>query len=129
MTIEEGLVNYVLSQSGVTALIGTRIAPAPLRQESPLPAITYQLISVEDGLLHDGPLGLPQPRIQMDCWSSSYAGAKALAAAVKVAIHAYKGLMGTVQVEQASVVNLVDSYEPNTGKWRVIVDTVIQYKE
>lgn len=129
MTIEEGLVDYVLDQAGITSLIGTRIAPAPLSQKSTLPAITYQLISVEDALLHDGPMGLPQPRIQLDCWASSYAGVKALAAAVKVAIHGYKGTMGTVQVEQASVVNLVDSYEPNTGKWRVIVDTVIQYKE
>ena len=129
MTIEEALVAYVLTKTAITTLIGTRIMPSPLRQNATLPAITYQLISVQDDILHDGPLGLPMPRIQLDCWATSYAEAKTLGAAVKVAIHAYKGMMGTVQVEQATVENVIDAFEPITGKQRVVIDTMLMYQE
>ena len=129
MTIEEGLVAYVLAQSAITTLIGTRIMPAPLRQESSLPAISYQLISVRDDVLHDGPQGLPDARIQLDCWADTYAGAKTLAAAIKTAVHAYRGLMGTVNVQRAKVENIVDGFEVNTGRQRVIMDVLLMYQE
>ena len=129
MTIEEGVVAYVLDQSAITALIDTRIMPAPLRQDCEMPAISYQLISQRDDILHDGPKGLPDARVQFDCWADDYAGAKALAAAVKTAVHAYKGLMGDVQVERARVENIVDGYEPNTGRQRVVIDALLMYQE
>lgn len=129
MTIEEGLVAFVLAQSAITTLIGTRIMPSPLRQNAALPAISYQLISVADDILHDGPQGLPDARIQLDCWADTYAGAKALAAVVKTAVHAYAGLMGTVNVQRAKVENVVDGFEPNTGRQRVVMDVMLMYQE
>jgi hypothetical protein len=129
MTIEEGLVAFLLAQSGITTLIGTRIMPAPLRQNVQLPAISYQLISVRDDVLHDGPQGLPDTRIQLDCWADTYAGAKTLAATVKTAVHGYKGTMGTVSVQRAKVENVVDGFEPNTGRQRVIMDVLLMYQE
>lgn len=129
MTIEEGLVAYVLAQTAIAALIDTRIMPSPLRQDVPLPAISYQLISVRDDILHDGPQGLPDARIQLDCWADTYAAAKALAAVVKETVHAHRGMMGTVNVQRAKVENVVDGFEPNTGRQRVIIDALLMYQE
>lgn len=129
MTIEEGLVAFVLAQSAITTLIGTRIMPAPLRQDCVLPAISYQLISVRDDVLHDGPQGLPDARIQIDCWADTYAGAKTLAAAVKTTVHAYRGTMGSVNVQRAKAENMVDGFEPNTGRQRVVIDVLLMYQE
>lgn len=128
MTIEEGFVAYVLAQSAITTLIGTRIMPAPLRQDCVLPAISYQFISQRDDVLHDGPQGLPDARIQLDCWADDYAGARALAEAIRTAVHAYRGTMGSVNVQRAKVENIVDGFEPNTGQQRVIMDVLLMYQ-
>lgn len=128
MTIEEGFVAYVLAQSAITTLIGTRIMPAPLRQDSDLPAVSYQLISQRDDVLHDGPQGLPDARLQLDCWADSYASARALAEAIRTAVHAYRGMMGVVNVQRAKVENIVDGFEPNTGQQRVIMDVLLMYQ-
>jgi hypothetical protein len=42
----------------------------------------------------EGEVGLEQARIQVDCWDTTYGGAKLVARAVKASLSAYAGVAG-----------------------------------
>jgi hypothetical protein len=48
-----------------------------------LPAAVLLLVSPGEEWTHDGPDGLPRPRVRIDCYAASDTGALALARAVK----------------------------------------------
>lgn len=85
MTFEEALKTHLQSDTGIAALVGERIAPLPLPQDSVKPAISYQTAGDElqtdlDGL--DGSMN--KIRVQLDCWASSAAVASQLAELVRI---------------------------------------------
>ncbi len=87
--VEQMLYAHLAANSGVSTLVGTRIFPVQRGQGSSLkvlPAITYQRISTNRFRDLNGPTGLITPRVQVVCWSATYAGAKALADAVRLAV-------------------------------------------
>jgi hypothetical protein len=89
MTAEESLVARLNATSGVTALVASRIYPMEIPQGAVMPAIAYQRISTfRPGSLR-GPVGLADPRIQVDCWADTYAVAKAVAQAVRQSLDGY----------------------------------------
>lgn len=98
MTIEAGLYAHLLTDSGVTALVGTRIYPLLVPQDADLPAIAYQRISGPRDHTHDGSSGLAFARMQLTFVASSYDDAKSLGEAVRAAIDGHKGSMGDVTV-------------------------------
>lgn len=86
MTWQGAIVDVLLGAAPVTALVGQRLTPKQLDQDSALPALVYQVIDGrrEHGMTADH--GLPHPSLQIDCYATSYAGAWALAAAVATAL-------------------------------------------
>lgn len=91
MTAEESLVARLKATTGVTNLVAARIYPMQAPQTAVLPLVTYQRIStVRPGSLR-GPVGLADPRIQVDCWAESYGTVKALADQVRHALDGYAG--------------------------------------
>jgi len=89
MTAEESLVARLTATAGVTSLVGTRIYPMQAPQTAVLPLVTYQRIStVRPGSLR-GPVGLADPRIQVDCWAESYSAVKVLADQVRRSLDGY----------------------------------------
>ena len=120
---------FLIANAGLTALIGTRIYPSVLPQTPTLPAVVYQTISDVREMLHDGPQGLPVARIQYDCWGVSYTSARNTANALRTAADGYRGAMGASAVGFASVLNMIDTYEPVTQRYRTLVDVLIQRSE
>jgi hypothetical protein len=85
MSLEADLRTYLLTQTGVTNLVGSRIHPSRLPDNPTLPAVVYQRISTLHNLA-SGNVPLTRARIQLDVWADSYAeavtGAEALHAAL-----------------------------------------------
>jgi hypothetical protein len=127
--IESELRTYLLAQSGIAALIGTRVYPMKLPQSPTLPAITYQRVSGSRVQSLTGPSGMAHPRIQVDCWAASYDGAKALAAEVQDDLDGYRGTMGTTRVGGVIVYGDRDWYEPDVDIYRVTIDITIWHDE
>jgi len=96
ITIEDGLIHHLGNDAGVTALVAQdRIFHLRLPQTVAMPAITLQRITSPRLQAHDeGSGGLAYPRIQIDCWGSTYASAKAVSDAVRAAIKGFRGTFG-----------------------------------
>lgn len=145
MTLEQGLHAFLASRSGVSTLVSTRIYPVILPQAPRYPAITYNRVSrdTEHHLL--GPVGRDVARISINSWASTYAGAKALADTVRLALDGYRGpflslaspavLITTVGATHLD--NEIDLYEEDAedpatqkkGIFRVLQDYFISHTE
>lgn len=113
--IESELFTVLSTDAGVIALAGARIFPMR-RPPNTLttPAIVYQRVSTAPDVHLQGDSGLDAVRVQCSCWSSTYAGAKALSAAVRAAVNA-SALAAITEME-------VDDFDTSTEEYRVILD-------
>ena len=89
---------FLLANAGVSALVGTRAYSAPAPPTAVLPYLTIQQISGTPDHNLVAASGVMRRRYQIDAWASTSAGAIALAAAVRAAVDAYAGSMGTLRV-------------------------------
>jgi hypothetical protein len=105
MDIEQALMTYLLAQSGLTALVSTRIHYDELPQDSALPAVC--IIHVSDVKAHTltGQSKLEQPSYQFTVYASSKATARAVANQIKTALADYHGTMSGLQVQSIQMQN------------------------
>ena len=122
------------ADSGVSALVSTRIYAGPLPQNATLPAILYTTIDgVRDGPF-DGPNGFVQSRLQVDCLGSAVdqggiLEAKAVLKAVRQALNGYSGTTDGVSIRSVHMDSERDLYEPETAVPRVSADFLIWHDE
>jgi hypothetical protein len=102
--LEEGIVTYLRARTGITALVSTRIydqvVPTPDEGEpdANYPAITYQVISNNSVMSHQGSSGLAFVRVQFNCWGRTKLEVLSIRNALMDALNGFKGLFGTVVV-------------------------------
>lgn len=80
-TVEQALIQYLLDDAPLVALVDVRISPTR-EQGGALPALTLTRISGAPEYADDGEVGLQEARVQIDCWASTYGEAKNVAIAV-----------------------------------------------
>ena len=95
--MEEALIAKLLTDSGVAALVGTRIHPGVRPQGTALPTIVFNMISANPSYSDDGEDGIAEARIQLDCWGATYTDAKKTARAVKTALSGFGGTVNSVR--------------------------------
>ena len=123
-----GLVAYLLAQPSLTA-ITSQVAPVPLLETTPLPAITFQQVSYTTGYSPQ-PDGVSKSRMVFDCFGASYADAANLAQAVKAVLSGYNGTLtdGTL-VYLIEIVNVADAYVDHSRIYRTSVHAMVMYAE
>lgn len=112
-TVEGALVSLLLNNSGVTTLVGSRIAPITDPQNIARPKITYQRLrtdrsSESGGFTNSGPTGYACAYIQIDCWSDSLLTAKQTISAVRKCLN---GVSGTVAGFSIGAIVVIDEKE------------------
>jgi len=122
---EDGLRAWALADPTVAGLIGTRFYPYQLPQTPTLPACTYFRVSYN----RFDAIAIPTVRIQVTCSATSYAGARALARAIKDAAGHRKGTSAGIDIAYSSVENDLDLRDPTTGYYAVPVDFRVTYRE
>lgn len=120
MNIQETIYEHLTTNAGLVALVSTRVYPAVLPQRPTLPALTYQRISGVPEYSHSG-RALMQSRFQISCWAATYAGAIALATAVKAAMDTFPDV--------AFIEGHSEMYEPETSVYHIPVDVMIWHEE
>ena len=121
--------------AAVSTLVGARIYPLAAPQNPTYPLITYQRISGPRWTTMDGPTGMAQPRIQVDAFATTYAGAKALATAIRTTLDGHRGTVtvtgGTVRVGGIRLETDQDLYEAdvNPKLYRVQMDFMVTHDE
>jgi len=130
--MEKALVTLLLSNAGVTALVGDRVSPSTRPQGSALPAITYQLITGAPLYADDGDAGLREDRIQLDCWAATYTGAKDTARAVADVLSAFVGTSEGVELQYVLLNTEQDLRETGSKKskypFRTRMDFIVWHK-
>jgi hypothetical protein len=73
------------------------------------------------------------PRMQVDCWATTYGGVKIVAEQVLAAFNQQTGQIGAGLQTFDILVSLADteadSYEAETGRYRVRIDFRVMYEE
>jgi hypothetical protein len=100
--------------ASVTTLVGTRIYGGTAPQNAALPLIVHRVTAVERDRSGHGPSGHSAASVLVECYATTYEGAQALAAAVRVALDGYSGLAAGVQVFYMENTNEIDAVESET---------------
>jgi hypothetical protein len=113
--------DMLANDAGVAAIVGTRIYPVLLPQDTLYEAITYQRISSTP---QNGSTTLRETRYQINCWALTYAEAQALASAVRARAEEYTDTDQAPAIKMTQVVNELDDYDSDAQVYRVIVDVI-----
>lgn len=90
-TVECALYDILVNYPAVNMLVDTGIYPNIVPQDASMPAITYQQISGPRHHDLNNTIGMVNARYQFTCWAETYAEAKEVAAAVRLALDNYSG--------------------------------------
>jgi hypothetical protein len=89
--MEEAFRALLLASGEVTALAGTRVNWGAHPQGHALPGIVLNVVSDAEGHTLQGPDGLSEGRVQVDCYALTYREAKLLARAARAALDGASG--------------------------------------
>lgn len=100
MRAEKVVVDLLKADAGVTALVGSRIHPGRLPQNTAFPAISYELVSGTEVPSVNAQAGgvLVRSRVQVNVLAKTYAETKSVHEAVRKALQFKRGDFGTVHV-------------------------------
>jgi hypothetical protein len=91
----QAVINALLTDSTVTALVGDRIYPGILPQNPTFPALVLNVVSELDMVTHNGESGLSDGQVQVDSFAGTYLALNTLHRTVKTALNGYS--VGNVQ--------------------------------
>jgi len=97
--IAKAIYSLLINNTSITDLVSNRIYPMVRNQEADLPAITYQVISGVRSYDLDGPNGLVEGRVQVNCFADDPLEAGELAAVVRAALNGHRGGAAGVHIE------------------------------
>ena len=129
MTIEEAIQTYLVNTAAVAALLGNRIYPNNIPQDSELPAAAYQVITTTDDDTHDGPSGWTEINLQITVDADTYGQAKLASRAINTALNGTSGTLSGIQVYYISRQNAYDGYGEGSQVTTIRQDYLVQYLE
>lgn len=129
MSVEAGLIAYLLADTDVSALVSTRIKPLQLAENTALPGITINRVSTSPVHKHNGKATEFRTRFQLDIWAETFSSAKALCTKVRLALDGYSGTMGAYRVDSVVLLDEVDDFEPENDNVRVIQEYELYHVE
>ena len=132
--IEKLLTTLMEADTTIEGLVGTRIFPMVVPQDTTMPCITYQKISGNWQVQISGPHNMSQERFQINCWATTYAGAKALAEAVRAEFSGYDTGNASVSVHIITLENETDTINENADvrgsrRYGRMMDFLVWYKK
>ena len=88
--MEEQLRALLLNDSGVSSHVAGRVNFGAHPQGQPFPAVVLATVSDNEGYTLQGPNGVTEARVQVDCYADSYGAAKLLSRAVRSLLSGYQ---------------------------------------
>jgi len=103
--------------------------PLSLPQHPTYPATTYQVISTTREHAQGTDATISVSRVQVDCWAETYSEVQTLAAQVHASLSRFKGTVTGITVCDILHDNTEESFEPDTGVYRVSIDYMIYLED
>lgn len=133
--MEEDLLTYLFSQSGVTARLGTRINWNKRPQGGALPAAILRVITDTSSYSMEGDNNLDRTRVQVDVYAEEYSTAKLAARAIDAALKSHQGTTGNTSFRGVFKDGGRDDFEASTALsqdaeryHRVSADYIVHHK-
>ncbi|TXH19320.1 MAG: DUF3168 domain-containing protein [Hyphomicrobiaceae bacterium] len=128
--ISEALYSKLSTDSGISAIVSTRVYPVRLPQNPVFPCVSFQVITEPRTYTMEGK-DAPNVIFQIDCWAKTHVGAHQLAEAVSASLSGFRGTMGTGgsarYVSSCLQRNATDLFEPEVNDYRVSLDFSVWY--
>lgn len=128
MQAEGVLRTVILEDAAVVALIGNRFFEE-LPQQPTFPTCTYSRVSRRE----PDEIPFPTVRLQVLCWATTRAGARAVATAIRNAVRqqgaGWKGVRHGTTVKYMRPENDLDIKDPTTGRHIALLDFKVTYRE
>jgi hypothetical protein len=105
LEIYEALTAYLLTQTGLTALIANRIYPDEAPEGETLPYVVYINISDVKDHLFTGQQTLERPVYQYTVYAADKDAASDVAEQIKAALSEYSGTMSGITVQYIGLMN------------------------
>lgn len=129
-TIAEAVVENMLGNATITALIGERLYPNVAPQDAATPTLVYQLIDTQHVASRSGSSNLARSLFQFTCAAETYAETKALADAVRGAWKDYRNQdILDLRIDGALITNDLDEYSEAHATHVVRLDVAIWHSE
>lgn len=129
MAIGASLREFLLADSAIAAVVGTRVYPVMLPQKPVLPAVRYTTISSSRVVSSQRDLALAAPRIQVDVFASTFAAADNLAQLILRRLSAARGRFGSAPVQGAFFESERTGYEPESELYFVSRDYFVWFED
>lgn len=129
MAAEAALVARLLAATGVTALVGDRIAPLQLPEKPTYPGIAYRLVDRDPVSTFGDDQALSSHMIEVECWGASMASARAVGDAVRGALQRWRGSAGGVTVQATFLGGAFTDYDPETRSYSETIDFTLWVEE
>ena len=132
--LDQAIKSRLEAVAGVTALVGSgssaRIYPMLLPQNPTYPAVRYQQVDGVRESAMGADIGVVSATVQIDSYAETYAGARALAEAVRAALQRFSGTVASVQIDDVFVASGPnDFYEEQVKARRVQYDFQVWHRE
>jgi len=132
MSLKTDLVAFLLGESAITDVFGTRVYSQFAPTSSGKPYITIQRLDSPGTYHMDGESGIAKPFFQIDVWAADSASAETGAEALRNVLGGYRGTMGSTDIRRAFLYNQRDDFIPNDdgsqgGTFRISMDFTIWY--
>lgn len=127
--IEEAVYSRLVNHAGTTALVGTRVKPQVLDQNTTYPAISFSRISTNRQSAMGSDVPIARAMIQISCWGEDYPDSKDVAAQVRAAMQRWRGTVAGVTVHDTYIENEIDLHDPETNKYFVAIDCLVIFGE
>jgi hypothetical protein len=127
---EAGLVSLLNATAGLTAIVGNRIYPVKLPDETEsFPALTYQVVSASPEWALDR-TKYEEKRVQFDAWANLYGDCKAVAKQLEYALDGFDGTLpdGTRVISTIGDVQ-IDEWQSDARVHRLIAEYIFQFTE
>lgn len=132
MRAESVIYTLLTGNPGVTALVGTKVYPGRLPQNTVMPAISYELVSSNEILPINAQAGgvLLRSRVQVTVLAKTYAETKSVHEAARKALLFQSGLIGSVRVNSITRDSIgADERDDELGLYIQSVDYLLIHDE
>jgi hypothetical protein len=127
-SVDESLESRLQGFAGLNALISGRVYPSKLPQGVTYPAISFTRISTTESHAMGVDTGVKRARFQVSCWGSNKATAYAVAEQVDLALRRWKGLVGSVQIDDTLLEDRSDGWDEAGLVYHIPIDAVVIYQ-
>lgn len=126
--LPQGLFALLTGDSGVAALIATRMYPVELPEGEQLPALLYRFVGGKSSPTLTTS-GMQRARVQFDCFGDTYDDASSLRAAVVGALNGYVGTLADgTELQNADVMGPgTDFFDDDPRSFRCMVEFYLYY--